>query len=251
MIPLHQTVAFLDSFLDVKTHGEDTGLVISGRPEVRKVGAAVDLSMYVIDRAAALGCDLLFTHHAAWRSTDADLVDVKHKLMRSRGLSLYTSHDPLDKHPEAGTAVVLAQTLGWRIRSAFCDGMGVLAESPASGTLTEVAEHVGEKLGVAPCLFDSGAAISPVAIIAGYGARPEWMAEAKLGGAMTFLSGEAIYFGKLYARESGMNLILAGHYETELPAARAILERIGAALEVETELIGDDSSHALSQCHPR
>ena len=88
MIPLDQVVAFLDGFLDVKKYGEATGLAISGRREIRKIGGAVDLSMHAIEQAAALRCDLLFTHHAAWRSTDADLVDVKHKLMRRHGLSL-------------------------------------------------------------------------------------------------------------------------------------------------------------------
>jgi putative NIF3 family GTP cyclohydrolase 1 type 2 len=64
-------------------------------------------------------------------------------------------------------------------------------------------------------------------------------------GATTFLSGEAIHFGKLYARESGMNLILAGHYETELPAVQALLERVASGCGVETQLIRDETSAGL------
>ena len=125
---LDAIVHFLDGFLNPKAYGQDTGLRISCAAEVRKVGAAVNLSFYAIEQAKHSGCDLLFTHHDAWDSTDADLVDRKHELLRRHNISLYVSHDPLDHHPEFGTSVVLAHSKlsrrlflsqwGWRSRRA-------------------------------------------------------------------------------------------------------------------------------------
>ena len=59
------------------------------------------------------------------------------------------------------------------------------------------------------------------------------------------MSGEAIHFGKLYAKESGMNLILAGHYATELPAVKVLLDCIWKEFNIETELIKDEISAEL------
>ena len=75
------------------------------------------------------------------------------------------------------------------------------------------------------------------------------MAEAKVKGAATILSGEWSVFGKLYAREAGLNLILAGHYATELPAVRALLGHISRNGDVETDLIQDPISAALDVPH--
>lgn len=236
---------FLDSFLQVKKHGEDTGLQISGNPEVHRVGGAVDLSLHAIEQATKKKCDLLFTHHGAWNSTDADLVERKHELVRDRALSLYTSHDPFDKHSEVGTSVSLARALGWRILSTFCAEVGVLVEQPAGFTLKGLSRQVGAALATEARVVGVSNPVGDIAIIAGWGARPEWIAEAGAKGSLAFVSGEALHFGRLYAQESGMGLILAGHYATELPAVRTLLSRVQREFEVEVELIEDPISAEL------
>lgn len=101
--------------------------------------------------------------------------------------------------------------------------------------MEQLAAHVETALGSQVNLVAGNCSTERIGVIAGWGARPEWMAEARAMGAATFLSGEAIHFGKLYAKESGMNLILAGHYATELPAVRALLERVATECDVERE----------------
>ncbi len=242
---LETIVEFLDGFLNVRAHGEDTGLKHSGGSDVHRIGGAVDLSLEAIEQAKATECDLLFVHHDAWSSTDADLVDRKYGLLKKHNISLYVSHDPLDLHPEVGTAAALVQTLGWKVSSTFMDGLGVLAEPIGNPTVEEAARHVAATLGAESRLVSTGPDLQFIAVIAGWGARPEWMAEAGAKGATTFLSGEAIHFGRLYARESGMNLILAGHYATELPAVRALLDHVAREYGLETELIEDAVSAGL------
>jgi putative NIF3 family GTP cyclohydrolase 1 type 2 len=59
------------------------------------------------------------------------------------------------------------------------------------------------------------------------------------------LSGEAIHFGKLYALESEMNLILAGHYATELPGVQRVLDRIKQHFDIETAMLADPVSASI------
>jgi len=245
MRTLDEIVEFLDAFLRVKELGEDTGLVLGGRKGVEKVAGAVDLSLYAVEQAKALGCDLLFSHHAAWRSTDADLVEEKHKLIRDAGMSLYVSHDPLDVHAECGTAISLARVLNWEVTGRFCRGLGILAKAPGNLSLTDLEKDVSGKIQSRLRVVKSSDEVGLIGIVTGWGARPEWMSQARRKGADTFLSGEGIHFGKLYARESGMNLILAGHYSTELPAVRCVLERINQECNVKTVTVFDQGSADL------
>ena len=242
---LDTIVNFLDKILKIRAHGGNSGLKITGRTKIRKIGGAVDLSLYAINHANRTGCDFLFTHHDAWSSTDAELAEKKSEFLRQFKISSYVSHDPLDLHSELGTAVSLARSLSWHISDSFLDNLGVIAEVTNVSTLEELIPHISAILGNNPYVLPAGRKIERVGIIAGWGARPKWMSEARAKGATTFLSGEAIHFGKLYARESGMNLILSGHYATELPAVKVLLDCIGKEFSIETELIVDKTSADL------
>jgi dinuclear metal center YbgI/SA1388 family protein len=246
MVALSDIVSFLDELLDVGKHERDSnGLVIGGRESVKRTAGAVNLSLSCIKQAVSEGCDLLFTHHPAWRSTDAELVDIKHKLVRDAGLSLYVAHDSLDLHAEVGTAISLARVLNWEVEGGFLDGLGVLARPQGNASLHEIKLQIAEKVNPDVMVWGQQDSVNLVGIITGWGARPEWMRLARHEGADTFLSGEAMHFGKLYAQEVGMNLILAGHYATELPGVRSVVEKLGRAFDVETIILPDPSSAAL------
>ena len=242
---LDKIVKYLDGFLNVKAHGEETGLKTKGKTKVRKLAAAVDLSLNAIDQAKQKGCDFLFTHHDAWKSTDAELAEKKVHLLNEYGISTYVSHDPLDAHSEIGTSISLARALAWSDSSFFLDNIGVIVEPNGISSFDELTQHIEATLNTKLQIVRGDQNIHRIAIVAGWGARPVWMSEAKAKGATTFLSGEAIHFGKLYAKESGMNLILAGHYATELPAIEKLLECIGKEYSIETELIVDKTSALL------
>ncbi len=52
-----------------------------------------------------------------------------------------------------------------------------------------------------------------------------YRAEARAAGCDTYLTGEGSMYTRLFAREVGMNLILAGHVETEAPGIHALARR--------------------------
>ena len=238
--------AYLDGLLDTKRLDEGLGLLSCGKNRVDLVCGAVNLSFHAIQQTIREEASLLICHHAAWPSTDADLVDKKLDLLREHDISLYVSHDSLDMHPTLGTAPCLARTIGWKPRQLFCDGLGVIADI-STGPLSSrtIVDTLNQTLGTSVLSVCDSDAISRVGIIAGWGARPEWMAQARASGADAFLSGEAIHFGKLYCLEAQLPLFLAGHYTTELPAIRVLLENIGQNCGVKTELILDPDSANL------
>ena len=66
------------------------------------------------------------------------------------------------------------------------------------------------------------------------------MARARALGCDTFLSGEAIFFGILFAKEAGLNLVLAGHYATEVPGVLALAARIARDLHLDVTFIPEE-----------
>ena len=65
-------------------------------------------------------------------------------------------------------------------------------------------------------------------------------ARAQALGCDTFLSGEAGYFGLLFAKEAGLNLVLAGHYSTKVPGVMALGARIARDLHLDVTFIPEE-----------
>ena len=246
MTYLSALVTFMDTLLDSKKYSaESNGLVVSGVEEVHKIAGAVNLSLSSLHDAVDQQANLLVSHHAAWSSTDANLAEEKYRFAREAGLSLYVAHDSLDRHPRIGTAVSLARVLGYDVASLFADGLGVIVIPSVDASFEAFRKRVLDSVNSETLAWPSTSNASRIAIITGWGARPEWMSLAREAGADTFLSGEAIHFGKLYATEAGLNLILAGHYATEAPGVKSLIEELTREFAIETVFLSDRTSHNL------
>jgi putative NIF3 family GTP cyclohydrolase 1 type 2 len=234
---------YLDELLQVAGLDESSnGLVVGGQPVVDKVGLAVNCSFQAIEGAAERGCDLLITHHGAWPSTDAHLVTRKYDQLRQQGLNLYVAHDCLDLARDFGTADALARAVRVAIQAPFKpDGEGDFGlHGLTTGNLPEFTLRVGNQLGTEPRTWKNTDSFGHVAIIPGWGGRPEWMAAAQSLGCDTLLTGEAIMFGILFAKETGLNLVIAGHYATETPGMMALSARIARDLQLDVTFIPEE-----------
>jgi dinuclear metal center YbgI/SA1388 family protein len=234
---------YLDNLLQVAGLEESSnGLVIGGRPTVTKAGLAVNCSLQVIDQAAARGCDLLITHHAAWPSTDAHLAAQKYDRLRQQGINLYVAHDCLDQARDLGTADALARAVRVTVQAAFKPNgereFGV--HGLTTGHFAEFVVRVGNQLGTEPKAWKNLDSFGHVGIVAGWGGRSEWMARAQALGCDTFLTGEADMFGILFAREAGLNLVVAGHYATETPGVMALSARLAHDLQLDVTFIPEE-----------
>jgi putative NIF3 family GTP cyclohydrolase 1 type 2 len=241
--PLAEVVEYLDGLLnavDQETGRE--GLLIEGRPTVSKVGLAVNCSLQSIQGATDRGCDLLITHHTASPSTDAHIAEQKHRQLREAGLNWYVALNSLDCASDFGTADALARAVDvvphGRFRPDGRQEFGL--HGLTSGHFHEFVVRVGQRLGMQPRAWRNSGSFGHIGIVTGWGGRPAWMAEALSLGCDTFLTGEAVMFGMLFAREAGLNLIAAGHYATETPGVMALSARVSRELKLDVTFIPEE-----------
>jgi putative NIF3 family GTP cyclohydrolase 1 type 2 len=241
--------AILDELLQVRAFWPTgNGLVVEGRPSVSKIGLSVNLSFHAIDQAARRGCDLLVAHHPALPSTDVHLVEDKLGRLRQAGISLYLCHESLDCAREFGTADSLARAVQVAVQASF-DPDGLLAcavHGITLGGFSELVTRVGNRLGVEARGWKNTGSFGHVAVIPGWGGRPAWMRRAQELGCDTVLTGEALLPGLLFAREAGINLVLAGHQATKTPGVMALATRIARDLKLEVTFIPEDLVEAAA-----
>jgi putative NIF3 family GTP cyclohydrolase 1 type 2 len=240
--PLVEVKAYLDELLKVAGLEESgNGLVVGGRPMVSKVGLAVNCSLQSIEEAARRGCDLLLTHHAAWPHIDQDLSNRKYDRLRELGINYYAAHECLDLAREFGTADALARAVRVTVQGTFdLDGEAICVHGLSTGHWLEFVWRVGNQLGIEPRKWKNLDSFGHVALIPGWGGRTNWMAQAQALGCDTFLTGEASMFGLLFAKEAGLNLVLAGHYATEVPGMMALGTRIARDRKLDITFIPEE-----------
>jgi dinuclear metal center YbgI/SA1388 family protein len=210
--------------------GAMNGLQIANGGEVKKIGAAVDASLPVFEKAVAQGVDLLLVHHGMfWQGAQALTGPVyrKTKLALDAGMALYSAHIPLDVHPVWGNNKQLANALGMNDSEAFFDWkgieLGVCQEMEMSfGDLKSSIEQVlGSSVHV--CAGGRGQAGKVGIITGGAGSEVEAVAAC---GIDTFITGEGPHWSYPMAEELGMNIVYAGHYATETFGVRALANHL-------------------------
>ena len=208
--------------------------------EVRRVLIALDVTAAVVEEAIAGGYDLILSHHPLvfrpLRALDpSDPVAKKCIRLLGAGISVMSFHTRLDA-VEGGVNDMLAEALGLQNVMPFVgdDGcsIGRVGELPMEVPLDVFARTVKKVTG-ASCVAvtDAGRDVRRVALLGGSGSDDVRAAEKT--GADTYLSGEIAHHHMTDAPERGMNLIAAGHYETEQPVTARLRELL---LEMDSTL---------------
>jgi len=95
--------------------GAKNGLQVSHNKPVKKVGWAVDADIESIRKAGREKVDFLIVHHGLfWGSSalDRKIRAERIRLAKRLGVAIYSSHLPLDAHPELGNSIGLLRSLG-------------------------------------------------------------------------------------------------------------------------------------------
>lgn len=206
--------------------GAMNGLQIENHGKVEKIGAAVDASLPVFEKAIAEDVDLLLVHHGMfWQGAQALTGPFykKIKLALDAGMALYSAHIPLDVHPVWGNNKQLADAIGMNEVQKFFDWKGIQLGlcQEMSMSLTDLACLVeGAVSGKVHLCHGGGDAAGKVGVITG-GAGSEVEAIASCG-IDTFITGEGPHWSFSMAEELGINVIYGGHYATEVFGVRAL-----------------------------
>ncbi|ADV68024.1 Nif3-like dinuclear metal center hexameric protein [Deinococcus maricopensis] len=233
-VPLTDLVGWLDTTLNTRAIPDisNNGLQIEGRSDVRRIAVAVDATLNTIQDAADAGADLLITHHGLFWGQPMMLTGPHKRRVQAAldaGLSLYTSHIPLDLHPELGNNAMIASALSLQNRSGFGDykglKIGVQGTLPFPMSLQDLADRI-QKLTGEICLVHGGGPgeVHRVGIISG--SASDHIPQAAREGLDTFITGEPKHQAFSDPFEYGVNAIYAGHYDTEVFGVRALAARI-------------------------
>lgn len=233
-VPRDTLIRWLNEYLNVPGIQDLSlnGLQIEGTDVIRRVAASVDSSAKTIQHAADAGADLLLVHHGlfwgkALPITGPHRTRVRTALMAD--LNLYAAHLPLDAHPEVGNSAMIAQALSLQGAQPFAEWMGTrggwYGELPFEQSLQDFADRV-QKLTGEICLVHGGGipTVRRLGIVTGSGA--EYIAEAAALGLDTLLTGEPEHKHFYDAFEYGVNVVYAGHYETEVFGVRALAAKL-------------------------
>ena len=256
MVPLSDIVSYTDRFLHIRDVGDWdnalNGLQIENSGRVTRLAAAVDVSTRVLTEAAKKKVDLLIVHHGLFW---AGLQPVRSALRRQlqlafeNDISLYSAHLPLDIHPKVGNNAQLAAALGLKSAQRNCrasvpdaeafleeKGQPIGLKARVSMPRSELVRKLRRALNGPIKLFDFGPKQTRTIgiVTGGAGSEIYRVAQENID---TFITGEAPHWAAVAAEELGMNLLLGGHYATEVFGVKALAAHLSRRFKIPNEFI--------------
>ena len=251
MATVADILAFLNTIAppQMKMDWDNVGLLCGSRNQaVTKILVALDPFENVCQEAAAMGAELIVTHHPLiFQPIKAVTNDTEVgrciQLLCRNGISAINAHTNLDCAPE-GVNYRLAQLLGLQDIQVI-DPMGVDEQGRQWGLLRcgEVAEQhldtflatVKKQLGCEGLRYVGSRSVRKVAV--GGGACASELMDAMRAGCDTFVTSDVKYNQFRDAEAAGINLIDAGHFHTENPVVSILADKISVAFpEIEVKI---------------
>ncbi|TYR75855.1 hypothetical protein FZC79_09575 [Rossellomorea vietnamensis] len=228
------------------------GLMIKGDQEVNNVFLAVFPANEVLEKFIEDGeaGDLLFMHHPLlmecgdpngdWGRGFVPIEESLMDVIRSKGLSVYTCHAPMDHHKTLGTSQAIAEALKVEITERFIHSpehgdIGIIGDVEPT-QLEDFIEQLKSIFNIPYVDFEGQRnEVERVAIVAGCGDKTQWMRLAEDKGVDTYISGEIHChidndYGrkrfeevKKYANHTEMSLIGVSHSASEYLVKKTLM----------------------------
>jgi dinuclear metal center YbgI/SA1388 family protein len=241
-----EIVAFLDEQLDVSGFQDalPVGLQVPGGDEVVKIASGVSASLELFQRAAAAGAQMLVVHHGLfWANEPRRVGLVERERLRAlldADLSLVAYHLCLDAHASLGNNAILCERLGVTELEPFAEhhgrSIGFIGRLQPELSVDELTARVREHVNPHPLVLAEGPArIGRLAVVSGSAAGD--LVTAAACGAQAFVTGEPGEPSLHRARESGIHMIAAGHYATEVFGVQAVGELAARRFGISHEFI--------------
>ena len=268
MASLTEIVGYTDNFLRIREVGDWdnalNGLQIENSGQVTRLGAAVDFSTRVLTEAAKRNVDLLIVHHGLFWSGSRRITSALRRQLQlafENDIALYSAHLPLDIHSKVGNnaQLVAALDLPFGVRGhvrAFKSSDPALA-GPQSKSAQPFLEEKGQPVGLkarasmprSDLVRKLRKALGGPVKVFNFGPKQTRTIGIVTGGAGseiyrvaqenidTFVTGEAPHWAAVAAQELGMNLLIGGHYATEVFGVKALAAHISKRFGIPWEFI--------------
>jgi dinuclear metal center YbgI/SA1388 family protein len=245
MPSLSEIVSYTDRFLRIRDVGDWdnalNGLQIENSGRVTRIGAAVDVSTRVLTEAGKKNVDFLIVHHGLfWPGLQpmTRLLRRQLQLAFETDMALYSAHLPLDIHARVGNNARLVAALGLKSARPFLEekGQPVGLKIRASLSRSELVRKLQKALNSPVKVFDFGPKRTrAIGVVTGAaGSEIYRVADEEID---TFITGEAPHWAAVAADEVGVNLLLGGHYATEVFGVRALAAHLSKRFRVPWEFI--------------
>ena len=246
MISIDRIVDFLNTYLDIGAVKDScwNGLQFEGKKDITKIAYAVDAGIETFLKAASLKCDLIVVHHGHfWSDQNPSYTDWGKKrldILHRNKISLYASHLPLDRHRVVGNNAQIIKLLGGTVVKEFLfhsgANIGWTGRLKTPQTLNRIVKILNTKLKSEPKVLAFGKKkIKTLSVCSGgggYGGFYEAMKE----GTDLYITGDAIEVFYT-AKDSGMNIIFAGHHATETAGLQALKKVVDKKFSTESVFI--------------
>ena len=220
---LDKIVATLDGILEPSKFDDvsNNGIQLARQgDEIKCVAFAVDASLASVKAAVKAGAELMVVHHGiSWGGGIKRLTGGVYNVVKSAidgNLAVYAAHLPLDANRKVGNNYTLARALSLtRLKPAFSYHGNVIG-------VTGYARD-GRKVGI--CSGGAGC----------------FAEDAKRLGCDLFLTGEADWGEVIAAENAGIEMVCAGHYETETYGVKALMKELAKTPGLKTVFVGRET----------
>ncbi len=245
MPTLAQIVAYCDQRVRVREvrdfPGAFNGLQVANSGRVTKIGAAVDAGSGPFQLAAEAGVNFLIVHHGMFWDGAQPLTGANRTRLQTllaADCAVYSSHLPLDAHPQIGNNALIAKALGLKVADWGIEYQGtriaaIVKQAPTRAALLAKLKKLFPR-GVTPIEFGP-AQPRKLAIISGSGSS--CIAHLPAEGVDTLITGELKQSAFNAAQEAGLNLYLCGHYATETFGVKALAAECAKRFRVPWEFL--------------
>jgi dinuclear metal center YbgI/SA1388 family protein len=244
-ISLKTIIAHCDKILRTREIGDyegaANGLQAENSGAVTRIAAAVDASLATVKLAIAAKADLLIVHHGLFWSSRQPWIGKNYELLKlliENNLAIYSSHLPLDAHPELGNNARLCAALGLKNLKPFFESheQKIGFKSQTKISRVELAAKLQRATGAKPKIIHGGKTIcEKIGIVTG-GAGAELKLAAS-DGVDTFITGEGPHWTFALAEELGLNVFYGGHYVTETFGVKALASHLSKKFKVPWEFL--------------
>ncbi len=256
-IKIHELSSYLDSVIprSLSCEWDNDGVMVcadTGAP-VRRVLFSLDVTMGTLEYANFSGCNTVISHHPLvfrpLRSLSPETCSSRAAIYAVKnGINVLSYHTRLDALHEYGVNDTLVKLLDVAESKPFGpegEEIGRIGHLRAAVPFCEFCRRVKSTLNANTLItVDAEREVETIAILGGDG--KDYLMPALRSGADTFLTGRCGYNLDIDAGEYGINVIEAGHYNTEAPVLKS-LERL-ISLEfagVEFEYYNSDATRAV------
>lgn len=245
MTKIIEIAKFLDKTLDTKNISDNSnnGIQVETKKIIKKIGFAVDACIETFERAKEENCDLLIVHHGiSWNDNLKNITENNYdriSYLIKNDIGLYASHLPLDKHSKYGNNIQIAKKLGLKKIVEFGDYNGISIGFGGEIKETDIsnfAKLVEEKLDTLIRIVGFGKnKIKKIAIVSGGGVST--LPQAISNNYDCLITGESNHGSYHQAKEGKINIVIAGHYATEVFGVKALMPALEKKFGIKTVFI--------------